>query len=112
MSLRRVPASMRLRDLLQQRVAGGVAERVVDGLEVVQVQAQQREGLRLPAVVGVEQFGELAAELVPVGQARERVEVRQVGELAPRALGLGGVGADTAPAERTLPMRVVAAAWR
>ncbi len=79
----------------QQPVPGGVPERVVDLLEVVQVEVRHRDVLarrrtraaraREPA----QRVGEAVAQERPVGQPRERVVERLVGELGlePPALG-------------------------
>src|ERR1017187_3249007 len=60
-----------LAELLEQRIAGGVAQRVVDGFEVVDVQIQDRELLALAC-------GTLTRELQAVVQ---KVPVRQAGQL-------------------------------
>ena len=74
----------RLRDLLQAHVAGRVAQRVVVQLEVVDVEHDQRQRLRvadraLPFLV------EEGVEVAPVGDLRQRIE--QGGALQ-RVLGL------------------------
>ena len=73
-----------LRDLAQQFVARGVAHRVVDLLEAVEVEQQQR---RLPAVTPAlhQHVGDLAVEQRAVGEPGERVEIGQ-----PLQLLLGG----------------------
>ena len=61
---------------LQQRIAGGVAEAVVDGLEAVQVDEQH--GQRATAVACfLDGFGGLFAEQYAVGQAGQQVVVGQ-----------------------------------
>ena len=75
-----------LRRLAQDRVAGGVAVRVVDLLEVVDVEQQAREG----AVVAVRQRDRLAGagvELAPVEEAGEPVAGGLVGEPVVDRLG-------------------------
>ena len=65
------------RDLAQQLVAGGVAERVVDHLEVVQVDVEHRH--RAPAAARAGQRErQVLLELRAVGQAGERVVVGHV----------------------------------
>ncbi len=72
-----------LGDVLQQQVAGLVAQRVVDQLEVVEVEEQQRELLVLARGVG-EQRLHVLVELGAVRPAGERVDV---GELVHALLG-------------------------
>ena len=69
------------RDLLQQLVAAGVAERVVDQLEVVEVDEQHRER-RVAALRLHDHLREAVGEQRAVGQPGQRVELRQVGEPA------------------------------
>ena len=79
------------RDPPQQLVAGGVAERVVDGLEVVEVDVQQRD--RGAGAAGArEAEREVLVEQRAVGQLRERVVVGEEGDLLLRAAALGDVG--------------------
>ena len=68
------------RDRLQHPVAGGVAERVVDRLEVVEVQEQHGER---PAVVAsaAERVFDAIAEQRPVREVGDRVVERLVGQL-------------------------------
>ena len=77
-------------DGLQQPVAPGVAEGVVDGLEVVEVQEQHRER---PAVVApaTERVLHAIAEQRPVREVGDRVVERLVGELLLELLALGDV---------------------
>ncbi len=84
-------------DLAQQLVAGTVPQGVVDGLEMVQVQAQHRAGARLDDL-GRELGGQRRAEVEAVGQARERIDAGQAVELAVGLLGEGDVGGHAAPA--------------
>ena len=56
-----------LGDRAQQLVAAGMAERVVDLLELVEVDEQQRRQL-LGALLGRQQIAHLVAEIDPVGQ--------------------------------------------
>ena len=78
------------RDLAQQRVAGRVAEHVVDLLEPVEVDAEHRERL-VGAVCPFERCGELFVEGGAVGQVGQRVVARHVGDLVARALAVGDV---------------------
>ena len=73
-----------LGDLLQHAVAEAVAEGVVDGLEVVDVDEQQREALL--AAGARQRARQVRRELAAVGQLGERIVVGQVMQLA-RALG-------------------------
>ena len=72
----------------QQFVAGGVAERVVDDLEAVQVDQQQRALVAQAARVFERALG-APDQLAAVGQAGQRVEVGQVADLV---LGHAAVG--------------------
>ena len=71
------------RDPAQQPVAGRVPERVVDQLEVVEVDEQQRHRAVAPARAG-DRGAQPDVELRAVGQARQRVV-----EGEPAQLGLG-----------------------
>ena len=82
--------------VLQHPVAETVAERIVDGLEVVDVDEQQRQ--LLGGAGARECRRQTRRQLPPVGQLRQRIVMRQVVQLA-RALGdvlleLGLVGAQ------------------
>ena len=74
-------------DFHQQLVAGAVAERVVDDLEAVEVDQQQRDLVAEPAAVLERALG-APDQLAPVRQAREGVEVR---EMADPVLGKASV---------------------
>ncbi len=76
------------RDGLEEPVAGVVPERVVNGLELVEVDEKDGEG-----VARREGLLDLGAELGPVGEAREAVVERQVSE-AGRHPALGRHVAD------------------
>ena len=84
-------AAQALGDDLEQAVAGAVAERVVDDLEVVEVDEQHRdlERLRRRRSASLQALQEERA----VRQAGERVVVGLVVELALDALALGDVEA-------------------
>src|SRR5690606_24419623 len=86
------------RRLLQKLVAHRMAERIVDRLEAVEVEQQQRAGLRLAHMVlerALEQFGDVE----PVRKARQRVVARELVYLALRTLLLGEIGTAPAKAE-------------
>ena len=76
------------RHLDQQLVAGAVAERVVDDLEAVEVDQQQRDLVAEAAAVLERPLG-APDQLAPVRQAGERVEV---GEVADPVFGDAPVG--------------------
>ena len=81
-----------VRDLGQQQVAGGVPEALVDHLEPVEVEQDQRDprtagALPSDARRGVQVLGHPVQQGGPVGQAREHVVEGGVGAL--QALGLG-----------------------
>jgi hypothetical protein len=84
-------------DLRQQAVAGAVAQRVVDRLEVVEVEQEHRDavavgrrGVRAAAGLGAgERVGEAVAEEGAVGQAGERVVEGLVRELRLAAAQVG-----------------------
>jgi len=73
-----------------------VAERVVDDLEVVQVDEQDGD-----APLGAERAAEALEEELAVGQAGERVVVGLPGELGLGGLALGDVDAVADPRLRT-----------
>ncbi len=98
----------RVGDVLQDGVAGGVAELVVDPLEVVEVAEQQRVRESPVEVAGLPvQLTETLLEGVAVEEAGQRVEGR--------AAAVGAVGLDQRP-ERITVLRTRAAAaitvWR
>jgi hypothetical protein len=74
-------------NFMQQQVAHLMAKRVVDLLEAVQVQQQQRERVRIPRR---QQRLETLHQRGPVWQARQQVVVRLVAEL----LGFALAGRD------------------
>ena len=85
------------RHLDEQLVAGGVAEGVVDDLEVVQVEEEAGQA----AGAGAEPLGHVLGEQGAVGQPGQRVVVRLVGELRLEGQPVGDVldGADEAGAD-------------
>ena len=74
----------------QQPVAGAVAEGVVDELEVVEVDEQQRDRAAR-ARAAVHAAAQLRLQLGAVGQPGQRVEVGEAGDLLLRAQALGDV---------------------
>ena len=90
MSSGRKPAGEPLRDDAQQIVADRVAERVVDALELVEIEIHDRER-RAVAPCAVERLGELLVEAGPVRQLGDRVEVREAVNLLDRARSLGRI---------------------
>ena len=91
MSPSRRHASEALGDRDEQLVAGGVAEAVVDRLEVVEVDEQHREVAVACAPTRAERVLDAVAEQRLVGEAGERVVERLVGELVLEPLALGDV---------------------
>ena len=81
------------RDLAQQLVAGAVAERVVDHLEVIEVDVEQRDGAIVPSRAG-QRVDQVLVELGAVGQPGQRVVVGHVGDALLRRELLGHVVAD------------------
>ena len=88
--------SQPLRHLLQQHVADAMAERVVDDLEAVDVEEQDREVGALAAVhscaMPAAQIVERRAEDAPVRQAGQRVLGRQPRDMGFGLAALGDVG--------------------
>ena len=77
----------------QDAVAGGVAHRIVDVLESVKVQEQQRQPRALPACPH-DGAGQTLGEQGAVGQVAEGVVVRQVAQFLLDPAALGDVGGD------------------
>ena len=77
-------------DRAQQLVAAGMAERVVDLLELVEVDEQQRRQL-IGALLGGKQAADLVAEIDPVGQRGEFVVARQMADARFGVAPLGDV---------------------
>jgi hypothetical protein len=86
------------RHRLQEGVADRVAECVVDRLELVEVQIQERH----PATVAGmrERTLELLVQEQPVGQPGQRVMAREVGDPGLRAVGFRDVVVGGEPARR------------
>ena len=93
MSVSRTAALDAGRGLDEQLVADRVAERVVDGLEAVEVDEQHAEHA-IVASHARERLLEAVGEHDPVGQAGERVVQHLVGELRLEALLVGEVADD------------------
>ena len=91
-------------DLLQQRIADVVAEGIVDLLEVVQVDEQQRQA----AIVMLMLQGALQAllELQTIGQLGQHVETRQMAQMIGRPPPL----ADIAQRQHQMPRLTVTGA--
>ena len=85
------------RDLLQQLVAAGVAERVVDRLEAVEVDEQHRQR-HLAALCLHDHLREAVGEQRAVGQPGERVELREVGKPASLSMRCSAVDSTLAVA--------------
>ncbi len=79
-------------DLLQQRVAGLVAQRIVDRLEPVEVEQEQR-GRAIGADGLVEALVERGAHALAIGEPGQPVVKRQPGDLRFGAALLGQIGA-------------------
>ena len=88
-SVSRTSARRRSATILQQLVAGGMAQRVVDGLEVVEV--EQVDGHDLAALDARQRLLEPLVEQHAVGQAGQRIVQRHVRDLGLRAALLGDV---------------------
>ena len=85
---------MRCGHRLQQRVADQVAERVVDALEVVEVDEQQRQRAWPQRARRSQQRLEVLHEGGAVGQAGQRVVVRQVVDARLRRMAVADVAHD------------------
>ena len=90
MSAARRHALQPLADLAEHQVAGGVAERVVDRLEVVEVHEQHRNGIAA-ARLALERVLDAVLEQRAVGEAGDGVVERLVRELLLERLPLGDV---------------------
>ena len=84
------PAGEPLRDHAQQIVADRMAQRVVDALELVEIEIHDSER-RAVAPCAVERLGELLVEAGTVRQLGDRVEVREAVNLLDRACSLGRI---------------------
>ena len=97
-----------LRHRLQQPVAGIVAERVVDVLEVVQVEEHDRDRA-LPALRERERVLHAVAEQVAVGEQRQRIVEGQLAQLLLERLALADVAEIQRQALHRRILREVAA---
>ena len=95
-SVSRTSARKPVGSILQQLVAGRVAERVVDVLEMVEV--EKMHGHHLATLDARQRLLELLVEQHAVGQAGERVVQRHVRDFLfrPAALGDVHIGCDEA----------------
>ena len=89
-SISRMHAVIRLATAIEQIVAGEVAERIVDVLEVVEIDQQQGHRLRASARLG-DGVLQAVVQQDPIGQAGQRVVVRHVMDLLFGPLALGDV---------------------
>ena len=89
-------AAQALADQLEQLVADRMAERVVDALELVEVEAEHRQALA--ALDALELVLEMLAHHGAVGQVGERVVARHVRDALFRALPFGDVLVGRQPA--------------
>ena len=88
-------------DLADQLVAGGVAERVVDRLEAVEIEIEERSAPPCPRAK--QRFGELLLEEEAVGEAGERIVEGDELDLVLSALALGDVAGDADEADESPP---------
>ncbi len=79
-----------LRDDTQQVVANRVSQRIVDALELVEVEEHDRER-RTVAIGSLEGLGQLFVEARAVRELRDHVEVSEAMDLLDRAGALGGI---------------------
>ena len=86
------------RDQPQQGVARRVAERIVDGLEAVEIEQEHRAAM-LPPDRAHQSIVERAAKRFAIGEARQRILAREAVELDLRLAHLGQVGSEAAKAE-------------
>src|SRR5262249_61308700 len=69
----------------KDQIPGLMPQRVVDELEIIQVEKQQRERLGFRAGLRDDRLHDLV-QTVPVREACQRIEVRQLPQLVARAL--------------------------
>lgn len=74
----------------QQLIAGGMAKRVIDGLELVEIEHHDGDGVIVP-LQALARFLELRIEFGPVRKSRQRVVAREVDDLRLRPSPLGDV---------------------
>ena len=78
------------RDEPQQRVAAGVPERVIDGLEVVDIEEQHRRRAAVAVAAG-QRLPDAVLEQSPIGQSGQLVVVGATAQLGFQAAALGDV---------------------
>ena len=86
-----------LGDGAKHGVALGVAERVVDRLEAVEIEEQDR-ARHIAGGRGAQRLAEQLADAAAVGQAGQHVDIGEMGQPLLRLADLGDVGADPAEA--------------
>ncbi len=94
-------------DLDQQRVAGGVAECVVDVLEAVDVEEQNGEALRIAARDPRHALGDMLGQPRAVRQARQGIEIGETGDVR---LGLVPLDGECAEMDTSLHKALMPAA--
>ena len=87
-----------MREPAQDAVARGMAERVVDGLEVVDVEEDERQPV-VVAAGALDLGAQLLRERLVVEQLGERVEPRPLGELGGGAVEVGDDALDREPVD-------------
>ncbi len=92
----RTQASSRVLTCFSSASPTGMAERVVDALEAVEVEAEHGEALAAPQAL--QRLLQLLAEQGAVGEVGERVVARKVGDLLLLAAALGDVLVERHPA--------------
>ena len=92
-SLSRTHAPQPLRHRHQHPVPGEVAEAVIHGLEVVQIEVVQRDRLALP-LAAAQRLIQPIVEQPAVRQVGQRVVMRQVPDAVARGGGIGEQAAD------------------
>ena len=88
-----------LRNLLQQRVADGVTERVVDVLEAIEIDQEQGAAAAIRIALLLQRLVERAPHQHAIGQVGQRIIFGEPVDLLLGAALLGEVGADAAEAE-------------
>ena len=91
-----------LTDRDQKLIAGGMAEGIVDVLEVIDVEQKHREGLAACALRRVERVRHTIEEQRAVRKSGQRIVKRIVDELALRFALLGDIASDAGRAENAV----------
>jgi hypothetical protein len=81
-------------DLLEQSVSAGVAHRVVELLEAVEIEQGDRHRVRGAFPAGLEEFLQGAVERGAVRQTGQRIAIGELGQPFAHGLGGGGVAHD------------------